>query len=312
MSLPTTSPWDEARYYRHLQRVLERAQLHVTQVVLPTSRHVLVDRMRLHYLEWGRPDAAPLLLLHGGGLNAHTWDVVALALSDRYRCIALDLRGHGESEWSRSLEYTVATHTADVRAFLDVVGIDRCVVIGMSLGGIVSMSLTLTAPDVVRGLVLVDVGPAPRTEGVRRIEGFMNATTSFDTIEDAVDRAIGFNPRRDPNLLTWTLERNLMRLHNGPYTWKYDRRHRATSEHVDEIVADNIRLAERVGEINCPVLLAYGEQSDVVSPDDADRFVARIRDGRAVGVPNAGHTVQGDNPGALLALLDEFIPGLPD
>lgn len=301
------SPWDPERYEAHLRKLILRNELHVPIVTLPRSRHVLLGSMRLHYLDWGGPSGPPVVLLHGGGLNAHTWDLVALALRPRARCVALDLRGHGESEWSRSLEYTVDTHSEDVVRFLDHLEAEQAVLVGMSLGGIVAMSVALGHPERVGGLALVDVGPPPDPEGVERIEGFMQSMSEFDSIEHAVETALRFNPRRNRGHLTWSLERNLMRLHGGSYTWKYDRRHRMTPDHVQEIVEDNRRLADEVAKLACPMVLAFGEQSDVISADAAEDFVADVPGARAMSVSGAGHTVQGDNPAALVSLLEEFL-----
>ena len=305
--------WDPAKYEAHLRRVLDIAGLDVTEIVLPTSRHVLVGKMRLHYLDWGGAPGKPIMLmLHGGGLNAHTWDVVSLSLRSEYHCIALDLRGHGESEWSRSMEYTVPIHQHDVLGFMDNLGIDRCIIVGMSLGGIVGLSIAVEHKQRMRALVLVDVGPVPLPDGVQRIEGFMRRATGFTSMEQAIDTAMEFNPRRSRTLLSWTLERNLMRMPDGTYTWKYDRRNRMNDDYVDTITGRARELAQLAHTVECETLLVYGEDSEVVSADSAAEFIARVPRGRAVGVPNAGHTVQGDNPAALLAHVRAFTAGLSE
>jgi pimeloyl-ACP methyl ester carboxylesterase len=312
---PPGDAWDAEAYESHLRRVLDLAGISVPEVVLPASRHIVVDGLRLHYLDWGGDGTAPLLFLHGGGLSAHTWDVVALAMRRRFHCLALDLRGHGESEWSRSLDYTIDEHTADIVGFLDGLGIERVVLVGMSLGGIVSMSVALDHPARVAALTLVDVGPPADPVGVARVNTFMKRAESFASIDDAIEAAIAYSPKRDRRLLAWTLRRNLMQLADGTLTWKYDRRNRTTTEHVDRIIARNRELAERIEELACPMLLVYGERSDVLSAADAEAFVRRVHDGRIAGAPDAGHSVQGDNPAALVAELDRFfdeIPGVVD
>ena len=295
------------RFRAHLARLVERHQLTVPKIVLPTARHVLAGPTRLHLLDWGAPGNPLVVLLHGAGLNAHTWDAVALGLSQRFRCLAVDLRGHGESEWSAALAYNVALHTDDVLGLLDDAGARRCTIVGHSLGGIVGMSVALTAPALVRALVLVDVGPAPRDDSVDRVDGNMQGDDTFASVEAAVDAILEAKPHLDRTLLAWTLEQNLMRLHDGTYTWKYDRRHRMTRDHVDEILAENRALAARVADIRCPVLLAYGAESDMLSRAAIADFVASAPHARAAEVPGARHAVQSDNPGELVRLVRELL-----
>ena len=102
---------DELAMFR---KALEIADLHPDAVRLPDDHQVIIGAIRFHYLDWGG-SGTPILFLHGGGLNAHTWDCVAVMLRDRYRCIALDQRGHGDSEWSPVVDYRFAAHVGRYR-----------------------------------------------------------------------------------------------------------------------------------------------------------------------------------------------------
>lgn len=135
------------------------AGLNVSEISLPIERDLLAGGMRLHYLEWGDPRDPAVVLLHGGGLNAHTWDLVCLLLRQRFHCVALDLRGHGESEWSPNIDYGIVALTKDLGGFVNGVQLDRFALVGMSLGGLTSIAFAAANPRRVRGLVLVDVGP---------------------------------------------------------------------------------------------------------------------------------------------------------
>ena len=122
--------------------------------------------MRLHYLDWGpagrrpgTPGGWPLVFLHGGGLNAHTWDIVCLALREEYRCYALDLRGHGDSEWSPAQDYSLGAHLQDLEVFADHLNIARFFLVGQSLGGIIGIGYASRHPRRLAGLVAVDSGP---------------------------------------------------------------------------------------------------------------------------------------------------------
>src|SRR6201994_4036907 len=129
------------------------------------SRHTVVRGLRLHFLEWGDHGADPVLLLHGGNQSAHSWDLVSLHLADRYHVFALDQRGHGDSEWSRDVDYSTEAKAADAAAFIADQRMGLPVVFGHSMGGQVTMRMVLSGADV-KGVVLVDVGPELSPTGV--------------------------------------------------------------------------------------------------------------------------------------------------
>jgi pimeloyl-ACP methyl ester carboxylesterase len=276
------------------------------EILLPSDHDLLVGRHRLHYLDWDGPSNRQVVFLHGGGLTAHTWDLVCLALRPAYRCLAIDLRGHGDSEWSPNMRYEIDDHVADLTGFVAELGLDGFALVGMSLGGGASMVYAAGAGDRLTGLCLVDVGPRVQPAGTRRIREFMMEPDELASVEDFVDRAIKFNPARDRELLRRSLLYNLHQLPDGTWTWKYDRRHRGPSafESAEQRLA---QLSDSVGQIRCSTLVVRGERSDVFSAADAEELARSLPDGRAVTVAGAGHTVQGDNPKGLLEVLEPFL-----
>ena len=122
------------------------------------SNNIVLRHQRFHFLEWGDSEAPPVLMLHGGNQSAHSWDLVSLHLADRFRVLALDQRGHGDSEWARDADYSSTAMADDASAFLREMGIDSAIVIGHSMGGLNALRLTLEHPAIVQALVLVDVG----------------------------------------------------------------------------------------------------------------------------------------------------------
>src|SRR2546428_10158960 len=137
MAEPPAEPFDELA---HLELAAELAGVELPEVVLPEDRFVELNGLRLHYLDWGGEGRPRVLFLHGGGLTAHTWDLVCLALRADYHCLALDLRGHGDSDWSPGMDYSFEAHRDDVEAFADLLRLDRFVLVGMSLGGITALA----------------------------------------------------------------------------------------------------------------------------------------------------------------------------
>jgi pimeloyl-ACP methyl ester carboxylesterase len=302
----TTSFLSSPDYPEHLREAAAMAGVAIPEFMVPAEHQVVVGRMRLRYLDWGTRGKRPVLFLHGGGLTAHTWDLVCLALRPDYRCLAPDLRGHGDSEWSPEMDYGIEAHRGDVTALIDHLGLDGLVLVGMSLGGLTALAYAGRQAARLSALVIVDVGPEARQEGARRIAEFLAAPAEFDSVEDVVERALAFNPRRDARLLRRSLQHNLRRLPNGKLTWKHDRRHRAHFD-AEEWARRRHALWDDVPRITCPTLVVRGGRSDVFHDEDAAKLAAALPRGAWVRVEDAGHTVQGDNPRALVAELRRFL-----
>jgi esterase len=293
-------------FREHLKLSSATAGLPLPDLNLPESHHVILRGMRFHYLDWGTPGRPPMLFLHGGGLNVHTWDLVCAALKPERHCLALDQRGHGDSEWSPAMDYATESHAADLDAFVDRMGLDRFVLVGMSLGGANALAWAGRHSRRLAGLVLVDVGPETRAAGRAKIQAFTSEATPLDSVEDFVNRALAFNPRRNPTLLRRSLLHNLRQMPDGKWMWKYDQRHRGRND-----PAANERRREllwsAVTGVKCPTLVVRGAESDVFHDADAEKLSRALPDGRWVKVEKAGHTVQGDNPAGLLVPLRAFL-----
>jgi esterase len=294
---------DKAEQLEMFRKALQMAGLSAVDVVLPEDRHVIVGPMRFHYLDWGG-GGHPILFLHGGGLNAHTWDVVALMLRDRYRCIALDQRGHGDSEWSPAVDYGVETQLRDVEGFIELLALQSPVLVGQSMGGLNSIAYAVRHSDRLKGLVVVDVGPDINPAGTQRIREFAS-TPELDSPEAFLERAVKFNPLRDPAVLRRSLFYNLRRTPTGRWTLKHDQR-RASEEVARIATAQRERLANEVSRITCPTLITRGALSDVLTDEAAEKFARSLPRARWVRVDNAGHNVQGDNPRGLLEAIGPF------
>jgi len=311
-----------------LRRAAEAKGVPVPEFVDPDEHDVVLGGHRFHYLDWGKPDLRPAVFLHGHGLTAHTWDLVSLALRSRLRCFTPDLRGHGDSEWSPVLDYRVETHAADAERFLRQVSVAPAVLVGMSLGGLIALRAAAEAGDLVRALVIVDIGPssagkfraapdraAPdragsdQGDGPRQPVNVFSAPVELESVEEFVQHSLAFNPRRDPVLLRGSLLHNLRQLPNGRWTWKYDQRpllrtRPENGENRDDGMSTTWPLTERV---DCPVLVVRGGSSDILSRHGAADLAGRFRDGRWAEVPDAGHSVQGDNPAAFVSALQSFL-----
>ena len=277
------------------------------EIVLPTCREIVMPRMRLHYLDWGTAGRRPIVFLHGAALNAHTWDVVCLMLRQQYHCYAVDQRGHGESEWAENADYSADAHRGDIEAFVDRLGVDQFVLVGHSMGGFNAFNYAFHHSDRLAALVLVDAGPSMLVKGARRIVDFVNQTTELDSLEEVIQKAIEFNPRRDPRLLRRSVLHNFRQNPGGKWERKTDLRmwHNSANRKQEwDRLRERFRQAVRV---SCPTLVVQGSLSELFTTGDAQALAQQFAKGRYMQVGEAGHTVQGDNPRVFAQALAEFL-----
>jgi esterase len=290
----------------HLKLSAKHAGLELPAVELPESHHLVVGRMRLHYLDWGAKGRHPILFLHGGGLNAHTWDLVCLMMRARYHCLAMDQRGHGDSEWEPTADYRFDAQVADVEGFIDKLKLQRPLLVGHSMGGFAAMGYAIRHAASMAGLVLVDIAPEISMQGSLRIRDFIKMDREMDSVEDFVERALKFNPARNRELLRRSLLHNLRQLPSGRWTWKHDP-NRMPQNFENERDERKAMIMDNAQNIVCPTLVLRGSRSDVLTDESAKEFSESVPNGRWLRVENAGHTIQGDNPRALLDALDPFL-----
>ena len=268
------------------------------------GRHVSV-------LVWGEGEPE-LVLVHGGAQNAHTWDTVALALG--VPLIAVDLPGHGHSGWRDDGAYTPANLAADVATAVAALAPQAKAVVGMSLGGLTSIEFAYAHPELVRELVLVDVTPGVNQQKAKAVHDFVNGPQSFASFDDLLARTIEHNPTRSESSLRRGILHNAHLTAAGDWEWNYDRRSTARTREADGPDEDPVAstfsvLWDHLGELRCPITLVRGSISPVV--DDEDVAECRRRQPGIVVhvVDGAGHSVQGDRPLELAALLRPVLAG---
>jgi len=259
------------------------------------------DGRRVSALVWG--DAPPrLVLLHGGAQNAHTWDTLALAMDQPL--VAIDLPGHGHSDWREDHVYDPRTLAADVAAAVRELAPAAELVCGMSLGGLTAVALAVRAPELVRRLAVVDVTPGTDHAKAEPIIAFVSGPESFESFDAILERTLRFNPTRSVASMRRGVLHNARALPDGRWIWRYDpmRSWRLTGG-----APDFSALWEDVSALRVPVLLVRGGVSGVVGEEDVAEFRRRQPDLRVEVVEGAGHSVQGDRPLELAALLREFM-----
>lgn len=259
------------------------------------------DGVKLHALDWGG-DGPGVIFLHGGALSAHTWDYVCLDLRSSYRCVCLDLRGHGDSGWAG--EYRVADYVGDVHDLAGALGWRRAHLVGMSLGGVIAAHSALTAKAFVpESLALIDVAPGVSFEATERMRDFVGGEAVAGGVKSLIEGARRLGARGDAMQLAYRYAHLVRWNGDGAWSWKRDDRRPIN---YPEILGHLEALAQHTAEFSWPTLLVRGERSRVLSEDAASRFAALCPAGVMREVARAGHTVQEDNPFALTKVLREF------
>lgn len=270
------------------------------------SRNAVINHLRLHLLEWGAEDAPALVLLHGGNQSAHSWDLVSLHLADRFRIIALDQRGHGDSEWARDAAYGPEEMARDALGLIAAEGLERPIVMGHSMGGMVTMRLAALRPELPRAAVLVDVGPEVSQRGAEAIRNFVTRNAEFDDLEEFIDRVAEYDPFRSREHMERTARYNLLRRSDGRYVAKSDRllhdpefRRRRPDRRRD--------AAEGFRAFAGPTLVVRGERSNILEAGAAARFAESLPNARLAEVADCGHNVHSQNTAGFLEAAGPFL-----
>ena len=265
----------------------------------------LDDGRHVSALRWGDGDPE-IVFVHGGAQNAHTWDTVALALGRP--ALAVDLPGHGHSSWREDGAYSPANHADDIAVAVERLAPDARLVVGMSLGGLTSMELAVRHAHLVRRLVMVDITPGVNAAKAKAIIDFVDGPQAFPSFEDLLARTMEHNPTRSEASLRRGILHNAHQLDDGSWQWNYDRtnRHGRSSMPESDVVTDGEAtnpLWDHFEAVACPIRLVRGSLSPVVDDDDVAEARRRQPDLVVDVVDGAGHSVQGDRPVELAAIV---------
>jgi pimeloyl-ACP methyl ester carboxylesterase len=264
---------------------------------LPSDRSVVVDGAEIHYLEWGQAGAPGLVLVHGGAAHAHWWSFLAPFFADDWHVAALDISGHGDS--GRRPAYSHAQWASEVLAVADDAGFPGPpVVVGHSLGGMVTIQTASMHGDRLAGAVIVDSPvrrPDPESEEGASGRSFRSPGV-YPTLDEALDhfRLVPPQPTEHPFIIDYIARRSLRETAEG-WTWKFD----------PMVFQHTLRpLRDQLASVNCRVALIRGELSAVVPPDTADYMYDLMgRSAPVVSIPEAHHHLLLDQPLAFVSSL---------
>lgn len=284
----------------------------------PTSRTFFSQRLRLHYVDWGNPDAPPLVLLHGGRDHCRNWDWVAEALCDEWHIIAPDLRGHGDSAWSQAGNYTMAAFIYDLAQLIHQQRLEQVTIVAHSLGGNIALRYSGIYPESVRKLVAIEgLGPSPRQlaleggQGIaQRMRGWIEEQRGlsgrlarrYPSIEAALARMQEENRHLSPAQARHLTQHGVNQNEDGTYSWKFDNYVRIPQPYD----MTNAEIHELWSRIRCPTLLVYGAESWASNPE-RDKRIRHFSTARVVTIEGAGHWVHHDKLDRFLAELHAFL-----
>jgi pimeloyl-ACP methyl ester carboxylesterase len=284
----------------------------------PLSRTFVSQRLRMHYLDWGNPDAPDLILVHGGQDHAHNWDWVARELRKDWHILTPDLRGHGDSAWPSDGNYAISAYVYDLAQLVLQRGKRPVSVVGHSLGGVISTRYAALYPDAVRRLVTIEgITSTPQIPihgddppVADRVRAWIDTQREFATrlprryatLEEAHARMRENNAHLSDAQTRHLTAHAVMQNEDGTYSWKFDDYARRGNG------LDISRAEERalIGMIECPVLLLHGQESWMANPDEDGR-AALFRDARVVSFEGAGHWIHHDQTERFLDVLRGFL-----
>ena len=265
---------------------------------------VLSDGRTISALKWGGGEPR-LVLVHGSGQNAHTWDTVALALN--VPLIAIDLPGHGHSSWRDDTTYSPQGMAEDLAVVIQQHAANAAAIVGMSLGGLTCLALASAHPNLVPHLVLVDITPGVTSKKAKAVLDFINGPQSFASFDELFARTKEHNPTRSESSLRRGILHNAKQIEDGSWQWRYDRRGQTeTAGSAPGHEAPRSPMWDMISAWNKPLLMVRGGISPVVDDEDIAELRKRCAHVEVVVVDGAGHSVQGDRPVELANVLRRF------
>ena len=288
------------------------------QFIGPTSQSYVSQRLRLHYADWGNPSAPPLILLHGGRDHCRNWDWVAQDLRRDYHIICPDLRGHGDSAYSPSGDYSMSAFVYDLAQLIHQQHLGPVPIVAHSLGGSIALRYAGVFPETVSKLVVIEgLGPPPSILAERaartaqeRLRHWVTETRAlagrlprrYASVEEAYGRMQAENRHLTPEQARYLTLHGTAQNEDGSYSWKFDNYVRSFSP-ADFTPAE---MQELWGNITCPILLMKGKESWASNPE-RDGQIGYFKDARVVEFERAGHWVHHDRLDAFIAEVRGFL-----
>ncbi len=280
----------------------------------PKSRFYESQGLRLHYADWGNEEAPPLILIHGGRDHCRSWDAIAEPLQPHFHVLAPDLRGHGDSDWTKGGSYALTEYVYDLTRLVKTIGAPQVTMIGHSMGGMVSLIYAGSFPEKVSKLVVLDgvtvlpgatLPPAHEriAKWISQLDKLHDRTPRYyRTIEEAAAQMAAHNKRLSREMALRLATHGVRQNPDSTYSWKFDPCQRAMAPQR-LLPDDHIALWLR---ISCPVLLLHAEESPL-GGSRAPGLTDHFQKARSETISGAGHWLQHDRPAEVLRAIRSFL-----
>jgi len=269
----------------------------------PTDHTVTVNGLRLHYVDWGNAGAPPMILIHGLDRVARTFDHVAPHFAGRYHVIAVDMRGHGDSDWDPQGRYLVEDHAGDLEGLVQQLGLHGITLWGNSTGGRVAQVFAGKHPELVAAVISEDVGPErPRQIADSYSRRVKQEEAGWATEDELLARLRKANPGASDAVLVSYVRYGTKRRADGRLVWKRD------PQLVKGFVATD--LWHYVRQITAPMLYVLGGRSTIVPPETQEELRKTLPRVRIVTMPGLGHYPSDEKPEEFIRIVDEFLAAL--
>lgn len=266
------------------------------------DRFIIVNNVKLHYLDWGNEAMPPVLLLSGTRGCAHDWDYLASYLQVQYHCLALDQRGQGDSQWTDT--YKAQDFATDIALFIDALNLDKVSVLGLSLGGKNAIFYVASHPEKVAKLILVDIGPEVDPRGVKTLS---RPKYEFSSLAEFVDSLRQREPLAQEEVLYHYATFVTKKLPDGRLTWKHDPQ---MNEAVTKVLESGVEVDvmwQLLAQIKCSTLIVRGAESNILSHEVAQRMVAVMPQAKLVEIQGAGHAIIWSKPDQFYRVVERFL-----
>ncbi|MBN1614737.1 MAG: alpha/beta hydrolase [Deltaproteobacteria bacterium] len=271
----------------------------------PRDKYVRINGLRLHYLEWGRRTKPLMLLLHGLTSHARIWDDVAAAFNGKYHIIALDQRGHGESQWSEEMAYGIEDHFSDIAAFIEQLDPEHLTILGHSMGGRNALFYAACRPERIERLIAVDARPGNNPVSSETLRIHLTRLPLEAASYEQIASDVGYlYPTLGADVIFHIVRHGYNRLTDGRLVPKFDIRMAASLESAGYAAVD---LWQYLEHIFCPTLVIRGQDSTFLTAEDARRMCRLLPNARLEEIPESTHMPAHENPAFFNRAVSEFL-----
>lgn len=271
----------------------------------PNEKYLNINGIRFHYLDWGNYKLKPILLLHGFMAHAHVWDDFGQNFRTRYHVIALDRRGHGESQWCKDRAYSISDHFSDLVCFIEGLGLKDLIIIGHSMGGRNALFYTACYPENVERLVLIDARPGSDPASSKALKNLLNHIPfKAGSIEEVVEKIRTLSPFLSKEICNHIVIHGFKKMPNGKLTPKFDV---GMIQQLEKMNYNTEDLWPFLQNINCRSLVIRGKRSSFLSKIVAQKICRLIPNAELREIPESTHFPAQENPIVFNEVISDFL-----